>query len=81
MAVKLGEDLMQRRGLVRPDMVSSSAEEPTGVRVEDPVCGMPVDPAESAGSARTKNGTVYFCSDHCRQICADDPRRYLERPE
>lgn len=72
---------MQRRGVVQPDRISGPDEEPRGIRVEDPVCGMPIDPSEAAGSASAGERTVYFCSDHCRQIFADDPDRYLERPE
>lgn len=72
---------MQRRDLVQPDGVSGPVQETDRIRVEDPVCGMPIDPSEAAGSARDGDRTVYFCSDHCRQIFADDPDRYLERPE
>lgn len=68
---------MQRGKSVQPESASGPAEEPTRIRVEDPVCGMPIDPSEAAGSARPGERTVYFCSDHCRQIFADDPGRYL----
>jgi uncharacterized membrane protein YraQ (UPF0718 family)/YHS domain-containing protein len=32
----------------------------------DPQCGMQVEVANAPASAPTEQGTVYFCSDHCR---------------
>lgn len=69
---------MQRWKSVQPENASGPAEEPTRIRVEDPVCGMPIDPSEAAGSASAGEHTVYFCSNHCRRIFANDPGRYAE---
>lgn len=72
---------MQRGKAGQPESASGAAGEQAGLRVQDPVCGMPLDPSEAAGTARTGERTVYFCSDHCRQIFAGDPGRYRECAE
>jgi Cu+-exporting ATPase len=42
----------------------------------DPVCGMRVDPATSAGSAEHRGHTYHFCSGHCLHRFQADPDRY-----
>jgi Cu+-exporting ATPase len=48
-----------------------------GPEVIDPVCGMTVDPARSAGSVEYRGTTYHFCSRHCVQKFQADPERYL----
>lgn len=44
--------------------------------VEDPVCGMKVDPATSAHHAVHRGHAYHFCSDRCRAKFVADPGRY-----
>jgi len=44
--------------------------------VRDPVCGMDVDPANSAGSAEHNGQTYHFCSQGCLERFREDPDRY-----
>ncbi len=43
----------------------------------DPVCGMTVDPAHSAGSSEYHGTTYYFCSPHCKTRFDSNPQAYL----
>jgi Cu+-exporting ATPase len=45
--------------------------------VQDPVCGMDVNPADAAGSVAHAGNTFYFCSDSCRAKFQASPERYL----
>jgi Cu+-exporting ATPase len=48
-------------------------------QVVDPVCGMQVDPARSAGSFEYKGATYYFCSVRCLEKFKNDPESFLTR--
>ncbi|WP_041391991.1 heavy metal translocating P-type ATPase [Sphingobium sp. SYK-6] len=48
--------------------------------VQDPVCGMTVDPARTAHHARHGSETYHFCSAGCRSKFVDEPARYLGPP-
>ncbi len=54
----------------------SESETATEV-VDDPVCGMQVDPHTSPHSARHDGETYHFCSAHCRGKFVGDPDKYL----
>src|SRR5262249_32976806 len=43
----------------------------------DPVCGMAVDPASSAGSSDFNNKTYHFCSPVCVAKFEADPEKYI----
>ena len=43
----------------------------------DPVCGMTVDPARSAGSAIHDGQTYYFCSTRCLQQFQTEPQKFI----
>jgi P-type Cu+ transporter len=43
----------------------------------DPVCGMPVNPAEATQHSEHAGQTYYFCSSRCRARFDADPPRYL----
>jgi len=45
--------------------------------VQDPVCGMSVDPATATQQAEHSGSTYYFCSAGCRSEFEKDPARYL----
>ena len=43
----------------------------------DPVCGMTVDPADSAGSFERAGTTYYFCSKSCLEQFKANPEKFL----
>jgi Cu+-exporting ATPase len=48
-------------------------------QVVDPVCGMQVDPATSAGSFEYKGATHHFCSIRCLEKFKSDPDSFINR--
>jgi P-type Cu+ transporter len=46
----------------------------------DPVCGMTVDPARSAGHVEHEGKTYQFCSKSCLTRFSADPEKYLKAP-
>ena len=48
-------------------------------QVVDPVCGMKVDPAKSAGSFEYKGATYHFCGLRCLEKFKNDPGGILTR--
>jgi Cu+-exporting ATPase len=48
-------------------------------KVVDPVCGMQVDPAKSAGSFEYKGTTYHFCGVRCLEKFKNDPDSFLNR--
>ena len=51
-----------------------------GVRAEDPVCGMSVDPGKAAGKQEFGGKTYYFCSKRCAERFAAEPQKFLAAP-
>ncbi len=49
--------------------------------VLDPVCGMSVDPSDSAATVDHGGETYHFCCHGCADSFENDPGSYLERPE
>src|ERR1051326_5383080 len=47
--------------------------------VEDPVCGMKVDPHTAKHRHQYEGHTYYFCSGGCLAKFVADPKRYLEK--
>lgn len=47
-------------------------------KVQDPVCGMEIDPAAAAGHSEHNGATIYFCSADCKEKFDDDPARYTQ---
>jgi P-type Cu+ transporter len=45
---------------------------------KDPVCGMDVDPNDSAGSAEFEGTTYHFCSEHCLTRFKKNPSVFLD---
>lgn len=45
---------------------------------KDPVCGMQVDPAKTAGSSEYNGKTYDFCSASCKQKFDRDPKQYAK---
>src|SRR5271156_3612603 len=54
---------------------------PTTNKVVDPVCGMLVDPAGSAGSFEYKGTTYHFCGVRCLDRFKSNPESFLNRVE
>jgi YHS domain-containing protein len=48
-------------------------------QVVDPVCGMQIDPAKSAGSFEYKGATYLYCSVTCLDKFKNDPGSFLDR--
>src|SRR5215207_8632985 len=42
----------------------------------DPICGMTIDPARSAGKHEHNGQTYYFCSKHCLAKFNNDPAKF-----
>jgi YHS domain-containing protein len=53
----------------------------TGEVAKDPVCNMDVDVAKATIKVEGKNGTVYFCSEYCKDKFKKDPSTYLSAAE
>ena len=45
--------------------------------MQDPVCGMTVDPHHAAGTERYNGVTYAFCSPHCLETFRADPEQYV----
>jgi Cu+-exporting ATPase len=54
-----------------------AAPKKPAMQVVDPVCGMTIDPATSAGRAEYQGKTYYFCSPSCVGKFQADPAKYL----
>ncbi|HXI74581.1 MAG TPA: heavy metal translocating P-type ATPase, partial [Pyrinomonadaceae bacterium] len=50
------------------------------MRVNDPVCGMSIDPQQAAGSFDYHGRTFFFCSLDCRERFKADPERFINKP-
>ena len=48
-------------------------------RVQDPVCGMMVDPDNAAASATHESREFFFCSDECLRMFRADPEVYAAK--
>jgi P-type Cu+ transporter len=46
------------------------------ISVEDPVCGMKVDPSKAAGTESHDGTTFHFCSQACVTAFRKDPHKY-----
>jgi heavy metal translocating P-type ATPase len=59
--------------------MSSHAKQPSdaGSTVQDPVCGMDVDPVGSEHRCEHGGQTYHFCSGHCRVRFEADPQMYV----
>ncbi len=45
-------------------------------RTKDPVCGMPIDPAQADYYFAWKGHKYYFCNEDCKRIFEQSPDRY-----
>jgi len=46
--------------------------------VQDPVCGMMVNPEQAAGSSEYEGKTYYFCGAGCKEIFDAEPTKYVQ---
>ncbi|WP_082591828.1 heavy metal translocating P-type ATPase [Terrabacter sp. Soil810] len=63
------------------DTHSEHSISPTGSLVQDPVCGMDVDPATSEHHLKRDGHDYYFCSAGCRATFETQPDAYRNSPE
>ena len=49
----------------------------SGARVNDPVCGMSVDPQKTQHRTRLDDRDYFFCNPRCREKFIADPAKYL----
>lgn len=49
----------------------------TQTQVQDPVCGMKIDPTQAASQRDYNGATYHFCSDECRTKFDADPAQYV----
>ncbi|WP_028785860.1 heavy metal translocating P-type ATPase [Terracoccus sp. 273MFTsu3.1] len=63
------------------DTHSEHSISPTGSLVQDPVCGMDVDPATTEHHIERDGHDYYFCSASCRAKFEAQPDAYLYGPE
>ena len=61
--------------------LADKSASPTTDKVVDPVCGMQVDPASSAGSFEYKGTTYHFCGVRCLDRFKSNPESFLNRAE
>ena len=54
-----------------------SQEHAASSLVVDPVCGMEIDPASSAGSVEDQGRRYYFCHPSCQRRFEADPEEFL----
>jgi Cu+-exporting ATPase len=47
--------------------------------MQDPVCGMTVEPATAAGAWEHGEEVYYFCSVGCLAAFKEDPQHFLDR--
>jgi YHS domain-containing protein len=45
--------------------------------VEDPVCGMRIDPDDAAATAEHDGRLYYFCSETCHEAFVANPETYV----
>lgn len=45
--------------------------------VEDPVCGMTIEPEEAAATSEYEGTTYYFCSAGCKEAFDAEPAGYV----
>jgi len=53
-------------------------EKETDQMVQDPVCGMSIDPAKAAAEMEHGGKTYYFCSHDCHGRFAKNPKAYAK---
>ena len=58
--------------------IDSRIMKPMATTVQDPVCGMSVDPAKSPHQAEHASKTYHFCCRSCADRFQADPEKYLE---
>ena len=54
-------------------------KEEAPVTVNDPVCGMEIEPATAYGKTEYAGKTYYFCSQHCLEEFNKDPEKYVSK--
>ncbi len=55
-----------------------SSEDSNTRTSKDPVCGMTVEEANSAGTSEYEGKTYYFCAAGCRESFEKEPEKYVK---
>jgi YHS domain-containing protein len=63
-------------GAGHPALILQRAPDEEERMERDPVCGMQVDPQQSAYTSDYQGRTYYFCSEHCKRRFDEDPVPY-----
>ncbi len=50
-----------------------------GEKVNDPVCGMEIDPKTAAAKMDYQGATYFFCSDACHDKFVAEPEKYAKQ--
>lgn len=58
--------------------IHSTESATTGTSVEDPVCGMEVNPSGAAGSFQNEGKSYYFCSKSCLEKFRAEPAKFIK---
>ena len=61
--------------------LAAGAQQKSGDKALDPVCGMTVTKAKAAATYEYKGTTYYFCSTGCKDAFAKEPEKYLAKAE
>jgi len=77
--LKMAPDMVQIGAAARPAMgaLPILAAAP---QVNDPVCGMMIDPQKAAGKVEHAGRIYHFCSTHCADRFKKDPETFLAAP-
>lgn len=50
-------------------------------QVQDPVCGMMVDPKRTTHTSEYQGETYHFCSADCKKAFDAEPQRFAKSPD
>src|SRR2546422_8543613 len=76
--VRISDEIhFHRRCRGRSNLTMKLVELPVHHVVQDPVCGMSVDPATAAGHVDYQGETYYFCNAACLTAFQTNPGRYV----
>ena len=73
-----GNFLIDSESRMRASAVEPAMKAAADGAIQDPVCGMEIDPAKAAGKSVYSGKTYYFCSKSCKEKFDKDPKKYPE---
>lgn len=75
--MKHPEQFAEKNTEISPEITSSYSFAHQSNQKKDPVCGMMVDPSNTAAYSEYREKKIYFCSRHCKTKFDADPESYL----